>query len=761
MAVSSIVTFLQNLGCTMSLPDLNLPTDVKEIMNAVTRFFVFFSALSDRVPKFDIRTQLALTGLLIPFCLDIVVVWLFCNTVQLVIHVVDVLMLTFFTAFATQGILGEFGLTFYLIAVAAAIYFVIRLVCVIRARRKKAAHNVDFYDLGVDVCDFHLADIIPSSQEPENVTRDDLNEEIAAYSEVIAVSNDQLQKGKLISRFILVVFFGYGALACSGIAPFPFELPPFLILFFPYFGYPLAGIILIMALLGCCQKGRNFTLRVNQFLRRWGLRLLMFLLSCLYIPILTALVCILLPRSDSICPAGEFPLYVNRTDITLLRPFVVRDTVCHPCVDGWSSAAPDDACLSLCSGEKSLRLVEDLHLALTQDVLKPCAGLVVFVVVAILFGIPGLYFLIVRRNSKFLIFLNVYGPDPDTKWTTLLGRLKTNGNVLFVSYKYSHLMWSVWLIMQKLFLMIFLALSTRVVIWCMVGVPLVDLLFAVLTIWKRPYSFKAENVLDFLCFALNFVYALFPIFEHMGVGVSTDLMSFLTIGIAVIPFLFLIVFLCWKKPGFVEGDPTILPELEQDEMERRLKIIAQKKKEKATLQKEYNRLKTQEKGVKMALNSVHSKRRGNAYKETADSNADYESQLEELQAKMDEIRSHDLFDIEDDEWPYIFREDYVEVTPLSISSIMDAKIAAQQQRKGESSPLLENDHPFVVNRRKLARIMDQMFQMLDLVLDGSTIETIVGALNGAMLLGGVAFGWFVGALMALDVPETYGDFDCS
>jgi hypothetical protein len=350
--------------------------------------------------------------------------------------------------------------------------------------------------------------------------------------------------------------------------------------------------------------------------------------------------------------------------------------------------------------------------------------------------------------------INVYGPDPDTKWTTLLARLKTNGNVLFVSYKYAHLMWSVWLIMQKLALMIFLTLSNRLNVWLMLGVPIVDIIFAIVTGVKRPYNYPAENFLDCLCFSLNFLYSLIPIVERAGVDFSIDFMSYLTIAIAAIPFLFLVVFLCWKKPAFVEGDPTVRTELTDDEVERRVKIIGQKQAEKKRLEAEYEKLRAREKTLKRAKNS--NRRSGNAYGDGAEQN--YGHQLAEVQNRMDAIRKHD-----GNEWPYIFPEDDVEVSRSSICSIHDARVAAIAETiGGEKSPLLvADDEPITVNRRRLAEVMDQMYAMLDLVLDGSTIETILGALNGAMLLGALAFGWFAGALMALDVPSTYRDYDCS
>jgi hypothetical protein len=46
-------------------------------------------------------------------------------------------------------------------------------------------------------------------------------------------------------------------------------------------------------------------------------------LRLLTIGIITALLSIVIPKSDALCPAGEFPMYAKVTSPTL-RPFVSR-----------------------------------------------------------------------------------------------------------------------------------------------------------------------------------------------------------------------------------------------------------------------------------------------------------------------------------------------------------------------------------------------------------------------------------------------------
>jgi len=73
----------------------------------------------------------------------------------------------------------------------------------------------------------------------------------------------------------------------------------------------------------------------------------------------------------------------------------------------------------------------------------------------------------------------------------------------------------------------------------------------------------------------------------------------------------------------------------------------------------------------------------------------------------------------------------------------------EQCRNAEKgiSPLYNNGIPFIAKREKLSSRVESMYEMIDIVLDGSTMEQLTNLLNIMMMLGGAAFGWYIGMLM--------------
>jgi hypothetical protein len=304
--------------------------------------------------------------------------------------------------------------------------------------------------------------------------------------------------------------------------------------------------------------------------------------------------------------------------------------------------------------------------------------------------------------------------------------------------------------------MFFITLAVRVLTYCIIGLPLVYLGFCIVTGRKKPYNFNGQNILDCLCFALNALYGTIPVLALANLQFPQTVMVPLTIAMAVLPFIVVVVVLCCSKPPFLEDDPTILPALDGDEAEARQAQIEEKKQERGSVERQLimrqNRLKELKRRLERAKSREHKVGHGTV---------DLELQIGEIEDEITRIEANPLLAIGEDDWPYIFEQDNITVNVSSLSSILDCRIAEAAERKGESSPLLEEDREVSVNRRLLARKMEQMYQMLDLVLDGSTIETIVGAVNAAMWLGAIALGWFIGASMALDVPATYQDVPCA
>jgi hypothetical protein len=754
MSATSFVTYFQNLGCTISLPDITVPDSIKNVFTLVTQFFFSLQKLIPTITRLDLRSQFMLIGLIIPLALDLLIVWLFRKTFDLIKHLLDVLVMGALFLFAGLGFFDTDSALFLVGVIPAFLYYGVRVFFIVRHHRQKAEHHIDFYDLAEDICDHFLSPLF-NPDEPPLLSRAELHGEIAHYSSLIAVSNNEIHKAQIIIRFVISFIFLYFSLASSGALPC-FPLPGFFIIFFPYFGYPLAGIIFIFTLLECVEFGRKLMLRFNQFLRRWGLRVLMFILGCLYIPAIAAMVSLLIPREQTLCPIGEYPKYVNIPDIKMLRPFLTRETVCTPC-DGNHSGF-HKMCSSLCSGMNELRLADDPHLIMNIDIVKPCLPLIIWVILTILIGIPVLYSVIIHRNSRFLFLINVYGPDEEIKWRTLLARLKTTGNFLFMSYKFSNLGWSVSLIFQKLLTMIFLSMAKHVADAFLIGLPLVYISYCILTAVRRPYNWIIMNLIDAVCFGANFGYSIIPIVGVGGYVVSPTITGPITITVAVLPVVLIALFFCCKKEKFLEDDPTIVRELDGDERERRLKIIQQKVKQKGELNVVLSEARRERDQLLKKMRMM----------ENDDESNDYENQrIGELNEKINRLLDRSVMMTDKDDWIYMFPEDDVALIPSLIHSIKrKAEEEGEEEKENEeggeegmNQTLLGNE-TMIINQRKLSKTMQLMYEMLDCVLDGATIDIIVRVVNLALIVGLGTFGWLIGVLIAHDESENYGDVYC-
>jgi hypothetical protein len=102
------------------------------------------------------------------------------------------------------------------------------------------------------------------------------------------------------------------------------------------------------------------------------------------------------------------------------------------------------------------------------------------------------------------------------------------------------------------------------------------------------------------------------------------------------------------------------------------------------------------------------------------------------------------------------------ISPSSLATLGDALRTEERGRPGQ--PLLDGqeERQIAVHRRSFPQKMDKMYEMLDLLLDGHTIDLINWALNVAMLAATVAIGWYAGVLMGQDAEEHFfDDYACS
>jgi hypothetical protein len=220
----------------------------------------------------------------------------------------------------------------------------------------------------------------------------------------------------------------------AGFLPFIVDLPIMLRVFFPYVGFPLTLVLVIVLLMNITACGRNGLLCLKRFIKRWGLRILMLCLDLLYIPILTGVIPLLAPKQSQ-CKVGEYLAYdrVPRSNDPFFD-FINHTATCVPCLAGPLEYI--STCKDACSGRQELRLMEHRNLLFIDDVLKPVGPLIIYCLSVGMLGIPGMFYHITLRNRRFVRNIYVFGKSLQDKWDAIVERLETTGIFLFAMYKY-------------------------------------------------------------------------------------------------------------------------------------------------------------------------------------------------------------------------------------------------------------------------------------------------------------------------------------
>lgn len=84
--VLALFTYYQNLGVITFPPNAKVPDRMKEVMGYVNRILSSMAITIPHVPNFDVMFQLALLAVIVPFLLDVTLVWFLSPRFKIVVH---------------------------------------------------------------------------------------------------------------------------------------------------------------------------------------------------------------------------------------------------------------------------------------------------------------------------------------------------------------------------------------------------------------------------------------------------------------------------------------------------------------------------------------------------------------------------------------------------------------------------------------------------------------------------------------------------
>jgi hypothetical protein len=489
-----------------------------------------------------------------------------------------------------------------------------------------------------------------------------------------------------------------------------------------------------------------------------------------------------------------------------------------------------------------------------------------FAVAVVMIGVPVLWRWIITYNAKFVMSVNVFGPDVESKWSAIINRLESTGTFLFAEYRHKALRWSILLLGMKFGTMIVTTVAGRFAGPLMIALPLLDFTLAGLTGYLRPYTWWANTVVDTGLNICNGIFDFLPLMAYFGVDIPESALIPVSVIFFLIPvgagvFLFFIV----DQP-LRDDDPTVIVELDEEERGRRAQIVDErrgavakaKKRRKGSIGgRQIDETVMDEQLANMAgqnVIAVAADLAATRFEDGRQTDADgadappvnfsaaadpappdfdsqpaappewFDAQLDDLapmltgademagpetqwETSSDEAEEFHLADLEgkrtagdlpemtsddyEEEEEAIeqlfediqedaaaqFDEDRVELRPSWLAPIQvmlerqkgkrpaeppkNVTLDAVFEKDDPAEPLLpkggeadeEQEETFLVDKTILAKRFNQMYKMLDLVLDGATFERLLAMLNAVVQFAALAFGWYLG------VQTTYVELD--
>lgn len=857
--ITTIITYLQKIGINCSMDSLNLPPELKRIVSFAYKFYEEVENIIGSLPDFDLRSQLMVLSLALPFVLDVFLVW-FINPIGLTLtHVLDLVSFGVGTYFLVTSIIDTFSFLNICIFGVCAIFIILRILFTFLTKPK---NDIGLYTLVQEICNYYMAGILPDTEC--EITFRDLNKAIHKFSQIIEVVPP---KANLASTYVFLIsstvlfFIGFW---CVDAMPIPWDFPGAAKVIIPVIAFPVAVVFFVIYVLRLFQCGRVFITKTKAFLRRWGLRLLLMALDLLYIPILTCLIGMMTPAKIG-CPPGEYLYYMVKNSENPIYPFVNHTAECRPCREEFELLS--DQCQRKCSGEKLLRMKESPDLLFANDVVYISGGIILYVIGAVMVGLPILWYYIIRRNKKFINMVNVYGETAELKWATLIHRMKTQGTFLFEDFAPKQAFWGVVLLATRFILMALTIIADNIVPQLIFLIPVYYVTTFTLHVYYKPFIYRFNNIFESTMEFMNMVFAVFTCIVYCGVTIpDVATLPFAVIVLAVpvisVPF----VLCCEGKEGTEEdeADPTILRKADTKSIKEHKKLKKKKKDDQGI----YNQMLNDEDAIQSVVPvtaiehaSSHSipqfdskRNKDEPYKpivdhlkisdETESSDSDYSDEIqmhrpytarasehpnghrtrpatptEQVHGLKDHLISHskstnNIFasrgttektesqkpmsdtekrkDDDDDDDDFDFDTDSgsgsstnkrkrkhfhyhdakeeknensgEETLPMKVE--MEVRLITSIDGFNEMNKTDQTVNPeegnqikaFVVKRRTMARRMTKMYATLDSILDGSTIEILTKILNAAVLIGVVACGWYLGAL--LTKYELATNFNC-
>ncbi|EAY13534.1 hypothetical protein TVAG_343630 [Trichomonas vaginalis G3] len=775
-----------------------MPENVSKIVTWVVNLLTIIIKLLPSIPNFDTRGILVIISFGVPLAIDLATVWFVKPFLFAILHIVDVIALVLLSYSIAVFVFGSATTLYILLFTFSLLYIIIRFTIYLFTRKPK---KMTIQEIVQDIKNYFLAGILPDVKN--NKSFFEIDSELREFSGYIEISAIVPKIWEPIAYVVSSIVILIVSLILGVVIKIPgFKVPVIVRSILPFIGYVFAIITFIIGILKFFLCGNRFLLSVKKFARRWAVYLMMFLLSMLYIPIITS-------SSDSVgvtkssCPVGTFPNKTKNLDDPF-DMFVSHTFECLPC--NLTAHVNSSYCSATCNGINFTSILKEKDLHFVNDVLYPCLPAMIYCLVIFVLGIPFLWWYIIYKNTKLMKLIPAYGYSTEDKWNTLTSRMKSTGIYLFDEFRYNMEFWSIYDFFAKAIIVIIAYLAKHFEPKVVFGFPIYFLVFFVVLLIVTPYIFKLNNIYDISLYFFNFLFTIIPLMYHFGVKIPIWLFYVICALALAIPFIIiaiLVVVFRHKKSHINNFDPTIVKKLSKREVadrNARIQSGAAVSMDKFFMPVSVKNNMKNEDNKPRGMQGNNNDKQKNAEeeeekveyyldnkKDDMDEFSDEEFKgadfymgdnegmaldnrrmsvdlSEKLSSPEDakegkvsasgqlEIEENDRIKLENlkemlniDAFVYQnLPEDFDTITASILSTIEEIDAANADL---DNFVPLKKENIFSVNKHMLARRIQAMYQVMDIILDGNTMEYLFKILNLAVLVGSLIFGWYSGSII--------------
>jgi hypothetical protein len=276
-------------------------------------------------------------------------------------------------------------------------------------------------------------------------------------------------------------------------------------------------------------------------------------------------------------------------------------------------------------------------------------------------------------------------------------------------YHYSASWWPVFIFGVKITIMVLTTVTGRIWGGCVFVIPLFYVFVVLVFRFKMPYISALNNRLSVILYSLNAVFSLVPVLERLEIPVPGTVVLVFSVLLTTVPIVIIIGLFCCQSSAVEADDPT-------RPIQRPRKITG-------------NYTEDQHEPV--------------------------------IPQPSDDARTELLLDDPAPPALRTFRSLHMDALlqdaagdlgqPVTIPERCMDTIVEWEFAEARGMP---RSPPFEVGQRAIALRVRKLYQVVDRVIDGSTIELLTRGLNAAMFAGAIAFGWYVGALRGTSMLRT-------